>query len=346
MQARKKFDVRNVVRIVVAAGLASAASSAIASPAVDAAEARAQASWREDISRVAAPAEGCFHAVYPSTQWVKEQCFPTPHRYLASPRRMNTRTGEWETVGNGNDDVIKVSGNIKQITGTFPTVTGVKTEKGVGVASFGGGGILGPNEYTLQINSGYNLTTSICNGIVNCTIWEQFVYAPDYEVQGSAAVFIEYWLLGYGNTCPNSSWDSDGAGDCVKNSNYVSAPDLAITNLANEKLSGSATSGGNDTIVFTIGTTAHTFSAKDSVLKLATAWNEAEFNVVGNAGGSKAVFNSGSSVTVKVAANNGTTATPTCLKSSGSTGETNNLTLKTCTATGGSTPYIQFTESN
>jgi len=52
---------------------------------------------------------------------------------------------------------------------------------------------------------------------------------------------------------------------------------------------------------------------------------------------------------VKVVATDGSTAAPTCVSPSsyaGTTGETNNLTLKSCTAVGGSTPYIQFTESD
>jgi len=293
-----------------------------------------------------APAEGCFHAVFPSNVWQKDTCFETPHRYLAAPRVQSARTGEWQTVGNGNDDVIETATNISQTVGTFPTVTGVKSEKGVGVAAFGGGGILGPNEYTLQINSQYSLTTSACQGHSGCTIWQQYVYAPDYEVKGTAAVFIEYWLLGWGSSSCPSGWDSDNAGDCVVNSNYVAAPDEPITQLAKEKMSGSATAGGNDTAVFTDGTTAYSFSAKDSVLDLASAWKESEFNVVGNAGGSRADFNKPVSVTVKVAVTDGSTATPTCAKNSGSTGETNNLTLGSCTAAGGSSPSIQFTESN
>ncbi|MBS0456399.1 MAG: hypothetical protein JSS44_03555 [Proteobacteria bacterium] len=331
--------VRRSLQIAVVAGLAGFASSAFAAP--DAAT--DQAIWRELIHTNPAPANGCFHATYPSTQWVRGTCFPTPHRYMATPHR--SANGQWETVGNGNDDVIQVGSNISQTVGSFPTVTGVKTEKGVGVAAFGGGGILGPNEYTLQINSQMNLATAACKNKSGCTVWQQYVYAPDYDVQGSAAVFIEYWLLGYGSSCP-TSWDSDGSGDCVMNSNYVAAPDEPITQLGNEKLSGSAKAGGNDTIVFTVGSTAYTFSAPDSVLDLATAWNESEFNVVGNAGGSKAVFNSHSSVTVKIAVNDGSTAKPNCLKNSGTTGETNNLSLKTCTGYSASAPYIQFTESN
>ncbi|HEY2345082.1 MAG TPA: hypothetical protein VGH80_04280 [Xanthomonadaceae bacterium] len=338
MQSKNKSGTR-LALIVALVGLAGATSSAFAAPS----EEQAQAIWRNLVHTNPAPAEGCFHASYPSTTWVKDQCFRAPHRYMHAPHRGNS--GQWETVGNGNDDVISVSGLISQTIGSFPTVTGVTSEKGVGVALFGGGGILGPNEYTLQINSQMDQTSAACKNHSGCTTWWQGVMAPDYDVQGKSSVFIEYWLLGYGSTCP-SGWDSDGSGDCVKNSNYTSAPDEPITKLGSEKLSATVVSGGNDTVVYTVGTTAYSFSAKDSVLYLASNWHQSEFNVVGNAGGSKAQFNTGSSVTVKIAVSDGSTAKPTCLKNAGTTGETNNLTLKTCTATGATQPYIQFTESN
>jgi hypothetical protein len=216
----------------------------------------------------------------------------------------------------------------------------------VGVAAFGGGGILGANEYTLQVNSNYNKTTAACKSHSGCTVWQQFIYSPDYSTKGKAAVFIQYWLLGYGGSSCPSGFGSDGSGDCYKNSAAVTAPDIAATQLANLKISGTATNGGNDTVVFTNGTTAYSLTAKDSVLDLATAWDQTEFNVVGNAGGSEAEFNSGSSITVKLAVADGSTAKPTCASNAGSTGESNNLNLGSCTATGGSSPYIQFTESN
>ena len=78
--------------------------------------------------------------------------------------------------------------------GGFLNVTNVKSEKGVGVASFGGGGILGPNEYTLQLDTNANATTSVCAGHSGCTVWQQYLYATDFVTKGKAAVFIEYWL--------------------------------------------------------------------------------------------------------------------------------------------------------
>ncbi|WP_266180626.1 hypothetical protein [Dyella humicola] len=307
-------------------------------------EAQARESWRQDIAHIATPAEGCFEASYPSVIWRQVACrqitlhtHPLPHFHLPSAE---------ETAGNGNDYTLQTSSLITQTVGTFPAVTGVTSEKGVGVAAYGGGGILGTNEYSLQINSSFSSTTSACKGHSGCTVWQQFVYAPDYEVQGSAAVFMQYWLIGYGGTrCP-SGWGSDGAGDCYKNSAAATAPDVPATQLANVKLTGTVTSGGNDTVVFTNGSTAYSSSGKDSVLYLATVWKESEFNVVGNAGGSEAQFNSGSSITVKVAVSDGSTSAPSCVADSGTTGESNNLNLGSCTASSGSTPSIQFTESN
>ena len=216
----------------------------------------------------------------------------------------------------------------------------------MGVASFGGGGILGPNEYSLQINTNSNSTTSACSGgAPGCTVWQQFFYSPDYSTPGSAEVLIQYWLLGYGASGASCPTGYEGASNCVKNSASVSAPDVPITGLGNLKLTASVVSGGNDTVTFINGTKAYSVSASDSVLKIATVWNQSEFNVVGNGDGSEAVFNTGSVITLNVAAQYGSTTAPTCAAGAGTTGETNNLNLLPCSATGGTTPSIQFIES-
>ena len=357
MHLKMKPAARCMVQVAVLASLAGAAwlPSAIAAPAagdehiVSQAETQARASWREDISHTTPPAEGCFHATYPSILWKQVGCNVVAPRSHPLPRkvsRLNSLSGGAQTTGNGDDYAAEVSGLITGTVGTFPSVTGVTSEQSVGVAAFGGGGILGSNEYTLQINSNANATTSVCKSHSGCTVWQQFIYSPDYSTQGEAAVFMQYWLIGYGGSSCPSGFGSDGGGDCYKNSAAVTAPDVPITQLANLKLSGTVASGGSDTTVFTDGTEAYTISANDSVLKIATVWNESEFNVVGNAGGSDAEFNSGSSVTVNVAVTSGSTAAPTCVANAGTTGETNNLTAGSCTASGGSSPSIQFTESN
>ena len=124
---------------------------------------------------------------------------------------------------------------------------------------------------------------------------------------------------------------------------------LPITDLASLTLSGSATANGTDAATVAFDGEAFTATVSDSLTDISSGWNMAEFNVLGNAGGSRANFNSGSSLTVKVAVSDGSTTAPTCVSPSseqGTTGETNNLTLHSCSATGGAAPFIQFTESD
>jgi hypothetical protein len=313
---------------------------------VDAVDAQTAAhdDWLRAVAQNAGSAEGCFHATYPSATWQPVECkiaHPRSH-----PIHRQPSNGAAEVTGNGVDYVAEAAGLISKTSGSFPTVTGVKSEKSVGVAAFGGGGILGPNEYTLQINSNFNSTTAACKSHSGCTVWQQFIYSPDYNTDGEAAVFMQYWLIGWGSSACPGGWGSDGGGDCYRNSAYVAAPDMPITSLAKLTLSGAVVAGGNDTVVFDNGSEAYSITGKDSVVDIAVVWKESEFNVVGNAGGSRADFNKGSSVTVKVALSDGSSAKPSCLANAGTTGETNNLTLGKCSAAAGSTPYIEFTESN
>lgn len=326
----QKIHTRGMIPIAIAAGVLSAAvlSSTVAAQAADDAEALAQEAWREAITQTEVPAEGCFHASYPSMEWNKVECVEAPNI------QFRPRTGRVsQTVGDGTDYAADVSsGLIRKTIGSFPKVTGVTSERGVD----------GANSYSLQLNSNF-MNTPACDGAAvpaECLDWLQYVYSSD----GTAA-FMQYWLIFWDTTCP-SGWFSDGAGDCYKNSAAVAVPREAITALKSLKVSGSAKAGGKDTMIMTVGTQAYTTTGKDSVVDLATAWTESEFNIIGDGGGSEANFNTGSSITVKIAVTNGTTNAPTCASDAGTTGETNNLTLGSCTGTGGATPHIEFTESN
>jgi hypothetical protein len=309
--------------------------------AVDA-EAAARDSWREVMTHNTELWEGCFRASYPSIVWEQVECKELHPRV----RPVFHKPGEGQVTGNGHDYVAQASGLISGTLGTFPTVTGVKSEKSVGVASFGGGGILGPNEYSLQLNTNFTGTTSACDGHTDCVVWQQFVYATDYATEGEAAVFMQYWLIGWGDSdCP-SGFSSAGGGDCYGNSKSVAAPDVKATSLGKLSLSGAAKAGSNDTVVFTDGTTAYSVNGSDSVLDISQVWHQSEFNVVGDAGGSRADFNEPVSITVKVALTDGSNKAPTCVANDGTTGETNNLNLGKCSAASGSSPSIQFPESN
>lgn len=303
-------------------------------------ESAAHRQWREAIANTPTHDEGCFHASYPNFTWEKVDCKTDPGR---SHPTHATPSDEAEVAGNGNDYVAKAKGLISLASGGFLKVSGVRLEIGEGVPQYKDAGILGPNEYSLQLNTNSNETTSACASHPGCTVWQQFLYSPNYAHPGEAAVFIQYWLLRWGYLCP-AGWGQFGT-DCFKNSSYASAPNVPITKLGELGLLGRATPGGYDQVLFTYGNDAYSRNAKDSVLHIGTVWNEAEFNVLGNNGGSRADFNPGSSITVQLVLFDGSSAAPTCVAHAGETGESNNLNLGKCTVYGG-IPHIEFAESN
>jgi len=226
-----------------------------------------------------------------------------------------------------------VTSLISDGVGSFPVVTGVTKETGYGGA---------PNTYSLQLNSQFFKTT-VCNGGANpsqCLGWQQFVYSSSEDI-----AFMQYWLINYGSRCPSGGWMSY-QGSCYKNSREVSVPLQVISQLANLAVTGKAVSGGSDTITLTTASHAYSATGADSVTLLAHYWKGSEFNIVGDGGGSAANFNKGSHITVNIALTDGSTTAPVCKAHDGTTGETNNLNLGSCTTAGGSTPSVKFTESN
>src|SRR3984885_2522552 len=335
--------VRFALRIAAAAVLSTCCllPVSVGQTADSDADLAARDDWRAVVSQNADPREGCFQVTFPSIAWEQVECkalHPRVHPVVRKP-------GE-EVSGNGNDYVAESSGLTSGALGSFPTVSGVKSEKSVGVAEYGDGGILGSNEYSLQLNTNFTGTTAACKSHSGCVVWQQFIYATDYEVKGEAAVFMQYWLIDFGSSSCPSGFASDGEGDCYGNSNAVTAPDVKATSLASLSLSGTAASGGNDTVKFTDGSTAYSVSGKDTVLDISQVWKQSEFNIVGDAGGSRADFNTPVSVTVKLALTDGSTSAPTCVADAGTTGESNNLNLGSCSTASGSSPYIEFTETN
>ncbi|WP_323123293.1 hypothetical protein [Burkholderia alba] len=383
MQSKLSLVMRNVVRATVVVGAALIASAIPLSSAyagqtdgfVDQAqvqaEAQAQAAWRENVRHFAPPVQGCYHASYPNLKWEKIACGPVSG--YRSARRKVSHPNE-QVTGSGYDYSAQApSGNlISEAVGSFPTVTGVKSEKGAGVPQYGNGGILGANQYTLQLNTNMDSNSAACAGYSGCQSWQQYILVSDdvnsagTALTGTTDVFIQTWLENYGqdvdggttNICPSGYTDAGadsngGSGDdCYQNSPAtVIANQLPITALASLKISGTATTNGTDTATVTYGTQAYSSSTQDSISDIANGWNQVEFNVVGNAGGSRADFNSGSSLTVAVALTDGSSSAPTCVGPSngGTTGETNNLNLGSCSVSAGSgssSPAIRFTESN
>lgn len=341
MQSKNTFGIRRTAKIVSVAALLGAASflPAAASTADIAADAQAQAlkTWHETMRQMAPPTTGCFQASYPSVIWERARCEATSYR--SNP---HVKLSTAETVGNGNDYAAATSNLTGSATGSFPVVTGVTSETDGTTA----------NSYTLQLNTNLANASPACGsyGYSSCQVWEQFIYSSSY-VGGVAQVFMQNWMfIPRKARCPRSggwtSYKTSSYNGCYKNSNAVNTSMVPATQLANLKLAGAVTANGNDTVTFTNGTTAYAVSEPDTTLGIAYVWNQSEFNIVGNGGGSAATFNSGSSVTVNLQVNDGSTNAPSCLANAGSTGETNNLNLGPCSAAGGTSPYIQFTESN
>lgn len=305
-------------------------------------EAAARAEWKAIMKQSAPRAgRGCFHAAYPSLVVEQVECRGKPDaRPLRTHRKADSgRADSAEVVGNGNDYVAYSQSLITQAYGAI-NETGVTSE-------WGDGGISGPNEYTLQLNTNFSGTTPACNGNSGCTVWQQFVYATDYYGPGTAAVFMEYWLINYGYSgCP-SGWNSYGP-DCWQNSLLEPAPDLPITALNTMELTATATAGGSDWVELYYGSEYWWVYEPDSVVDISSVWNEVEYNVVGDADGSEALFNSGSTLDVAILLQDGSFDAPLCLPYSGTTGETNNLNLGACSAFsfGPGYGYVGFTESD
>ena len=329
MKHMKTMFVHGVIQNAIAAAVLTGALLSLTVAAQAADDAGALAQWREAIAHANVPAAGCFEASYPSVEWNKVECVEAPDIQFI-PR---TGRGRGPTVGNGHDYAAEVSsGLIRKTVGSFPNVTGVTSEQGID----------GANSYSLQLNSNFMQNNKACNGAKNppeCLAWLQYVYSSD-----STAAFMQYWLINWNTTCPNG-WNSF-SGDCYRNSAAVGVPKEVISKLKTLSISGSAVGGGLDTLIMYAGKKAYKTTGEDSVVYLSTGWKESEFNIVGDGGGSEADFNSGSSITVKSAVTNGTTNAPMCATNAGTTGETNNLNLGSCSGTGGSKPYIKFTESN
>ena len=301
-------------------------------------------SWRASLSHIPTPQAGCFTVTYPSMAWQSIHCVTAPRVPLAP-----------STVGDGADEVA-YSGSGKLIgssTGSFPSVSGLTSE----TDSDGSGNCGSPNGancYGLQDNTNIFTTATIYTGGRSALGWEQFVFInyPEYDV---GYIFIQYWLIGYGSTCPiigppaGSSWiyygGGNGASGCYANSYSAESPSVAAANLGNLVLTGYANFNSNDENMVCISTSCYSTSEPDGVLDLYQQWQYSEINVFGFCCGSQANFNSGTSITVANALEDQSrnVIVPSCVPD-GYTAETNNQNLDSCSSN--SKGQIVFTESN
>ena len=302
-----------------------------------------RAEWRRNM--VKTPTEsGCFKASYPNRTWEKVTCSPAPPMPYIMARGIPPGT-----VGNGTDSLATVaSGTISSSEGSFPSVSNVTSEIEIDPTN---NNSLGPNIFSLQINT-QDFTTAACNGgTPYCQGWVQFLYSS-YTGDG---VFIEYSLLYYttsSNGCPPgwTSYATPISGKsyytCFFNTSVTSVPGQSVTNLNEITLTGSATANGSDVVILSTAGTLYNYSYADSMLNLASAWTVSEFNVFGDCCGYEASFNPGATLIVSTTVDNGTTDAPSCA-SGGYTGETNSLSLVSpCCPYSGTTPGITFMETS
>jgi hypothetical protein len=287
---------------------------------------RLQAAWRIAITRTPPPGKGCFRATYPIALWREVKCVRAPRRpYL--PASGHAVAG---LTGNGNDYAAVSKTLISFAVGSFPESKHLKWEKSGGKS----------NVYSLQLNSNFIPNDPACSGAANpavCLGWEQFVYSSS-----SGTAFIQYWLIHYGNQCPQNWIPYEDS--CYINSDAVQVPLQPITELPNLKLSGHAAAQGINAVVLTTKTDAYSTTGSDNVVYLAEGWNASEFNVFGDCCRSEAAFNAGALLTVEIDLTNGSTKKGKCAANGGTTAETNNLSLEACKASGGTNPSITFKE--
>jgi len=311
------------------------------------------ATWSRNVMHVPLPSAGCYKASYPAFVWARVAC-AAPPQVLFPPLGRNGSI-EPQGVGNGADYTLVTLPYVTAgAIGSFPSVSGVQTVRSIGVASFGGKGISGPNVYSLQLNSN-TFSTRACAGMAHCVGWEQFVFTNQpIAYRGGGNLIIQDWLLSttsqhLAGCPPHQGWSYSG-GNCVQNGpNSVATPSVPITELAELILSGSAASSG-DSAFLSVGSTVYGMKniQGDGITDLSEHWTGSEFNVVGNGGGSRAKFNKGSTITVSIEADDGSTTAPDCKANSGTTGESNNLSFIAAPATPDMRRYpsIAFTESN
>ena len=297
--------------------------------------------WALVIHKKSAPKKGCFTVAYPSTEWKEVTCVKAPN--IPSIPRHGPRPA---VVGNGNDVSAQApSGHISQAIGRFENVTNVTSESG----PIANAGPSIANTYTLQINSDQP-NTGTCPGTpaAGCTPWEQWIF---WNTPGSTSTAsMQYWLIGYGPTCPTGQGWNQYGNSCFKNStNAVQVmPNQSITNMANWILSGTATATG-DSITMTSGTAGGTTNG-DNAVAASTFWTIAEFNIFGYGGdnsgnGGTATLNAGASSNARTEIIYGDSKPPNC-SARGFTAEMNNLSFgPTAPAATQPGPAVIFSES-
>ncbi|MEG8064134.1 hypothetical protein G3N90_04300 [Xanthomonas hortorum pv. gardneri] len=331
-------------------GCAANAGAATQVSAINhAGRAEAMSAWETTLRQEIPAMTGCFISTFPDMGWKAVRCEAPPKVVMGSQHLANDKgrttmaTDRAFITGNGSDYAARSSRLTRSAVGSFPSVSGVTA---------------GVVQYSLQINTDNASNPAACAqfGFSSCKTWQQYVYSSDSDENSSngfqPVIFIESWVYADSSSeydavgCP-SGWDAYEGNACVINSDSVTVPLVPGSGIGGVKLTGSATSGGVDTLTFSVNGRAYSVSQSASTVNINKIWRQSEFNVFGNGANTQTVsFNPGSRVSVNLAVNDGTTNAPACLGDAGTTFEQNNLTRGSCTSFGGTSPGISFPQSN
>ncbi|MBL8288128.1 MAG: VWD domain-containing protein [Rubrivivax sp.] len=314
-----------------ATSAASSAAAAATAPAATTAK-EAMRAWQDAIAATPAPGKGCFTAKYPGKTWRKTTCL------TASKQANRPRTFD---IGGANHVVARSSGTVRSATGSFENVTPANLTASGPLATGG----TAPDAFSLQINAqpfvpvSSDATIAACGTTKPaCSAWQQFIYSQ-YQGFPNPRIFVEYWLLGFGATCP-AGWSPTLPGsplntDCYLNSPgaYVGPTRVTAADLGSVRLSAFAgldnpTTPAPDTsldkVVLTWANGTAFLHTHDNLLGLNQRWKDVEWNVVGDCCGYKVDFSAGTSMVARAQLDDGGVQPPQCVPI-GYTAEKNNL---------------------
>ncbi|HTU81136.1 MAG TPA: hypothetical protein VMF61_03345 [Candidatus Acidoferrales bacterium] len=328
-----------------ASGAPGIPQNEIAPPAAERAMTRPATfdAWRRSMIRTAFPGRGCFKASYPSLAWSRIQCTVPPPDV---PSRQQIGVNK---VGNGYDYGTDVAPSyISTAVGSFPAVSGVKRIKTIGST----GSFSGNDSYSLQLNSNH-FTTKACKHLKHCVGWQQFLFANPTG-SNTSYVYVQYWLLPAPGTSlskcpPNAGWKFVQNAGCYQNGQqYADVPNQSVSKLDSISLTGIADPSGDKVELASGGDMYGTTLQNAPITDLGKGWQGAEFNIFGDLDDSEVQFNRGSTVSVSIETETGSSDAPACAANAGTTGETNSLTLVSAPAKPSELefPSVLFTESN
>ena len=290
--------------------------------------------WHEKMKLKHLPKPGCFTASYPDELWTETVCAKS--RFPARPRPP-IRAPKANSAIAGTGVTSKSSAPLSGVTGSFQSVTGFTS-----VSSNPNDGV-----FSLQMNTN-TFDDPLCSGVASCA-WQQFVYWQDNANSGHIA--IQYWLIGV-TSCPDTTWtyypgSSDTASGCFKNGANQASISYPVADFPLLQLSGFTNVNGSDEIsLYYLNTISR--AGNNEFSNLSSSWTIAQYNVFGyDTDGTTpdvAVFNSGTTVAVKLSTYVNNQAAPAKCYMDGFTAETNNLSLvgECCPSRTG----IVITESN